>query len=591
MIDFATLAPPLGTGRTALGVLIDMTVRGSLLLVVAGLLTLCLRHASAALRHLVWNIAVAGTLALPALFFFLPSWRIGVLLPTPPAIALVAAPPRGDVHALPPAGPAQPTPPPAPELGADRVRAVVATITGRTTGQIVLAIWLLGVVIALAWLLIGRLGVRSIARRAMPVRVPAWLALERTLREQLGVRRSVLLYESDRVGVPMTWGVLRPVVLLPRAAHAWSSDRLRMALLHELAHVRRLDVLTHTVADLCRAVCWFNPLVWLAVRQMRLERERACDDCVLMHGVRASGYARDLLEIAQSELACRRSAALALAMARRSELEGRVVAILDERRPRAGVNPYAGAAMATMAAGVILPLATVRVVPKPRDAARSVAPMPGLAAPAHRERGPSRPPTPGRAGGGDPSYALAPTVIPMRDPQLASPPNGPALREPIAFVAHPALPFPPAASGGRPGHEQVRAFAAPVQATPLDPDALAALLADAATTSSSADRVELLARVAAHDALAAPRVRRAFLDAVGTLSSGADRRRVLVAALGNTELASDAVAALLRAARAIPAPADRRAVLAAAAPRVPAGGQAVREAYTALAGTLPAAHR
>ena len=88
------------------------------------------------------------------------------------------------------------------------------------------------------------------------------------------------------------------MLLVPAEAEAWPDERRRLVLLHELAHVRRWDWLTQLVAHVACAMYWFNPLVWLAARQMRIERERACDDLVLASGAKASDYAQELLALA-----------------------------------------------------------------------------------------------------------------------------------------------------------------------------------------------------------------------------------------------------------------------------------------------------
>ena len=99
-------------------------------------------------------------------------------------------------------------------------------------------------------------------------------------------------------------------------------------LLHELAHVRRHDLVGHTLGRLACAVYWFHPLVWTAAKQLRSESERACDDLALACGARATDYAEHLLDIVTS---VRRDAtpSVALAMARRKDFEGRMLAILD----------------------------------------------------------------------------------------------------------------------------------------------------------------------------------------------------------------------------------------------------------------------
>jgi HEAT repeat protein len=103
--------------------------------------------------------------------------------------------------------------------------------------------------------------------------------------------------------------------------------------LHELAHIRRADCRAQLVTQLACALYWFNPLIWIAARHLRSERERACDDAVLRAGARPSTYASHLLDIAREVQPALKPSA-ALAMARPSELEGRLLAVLAEARTR-----------------------------------------------------------------------------------------------------------------------------------------------------------------------------------------------------------------------------------------------------------------
>jgi hypothetical protein len=104
--------------------------------------------------------------------------------------------------------------------------------------------------------------------------------------------------------------------------------------LHEFAHIKRNDFHTQSLAQFACAVYWFNPLVWFAAHQLRLERERACDDYVLLSGTSGADYATDLLEIAcDSSVPTVAHFAIGLAE-RRSQLEQRIVAIVNPGTPR-----------------------------------------------------------------------------------------------------------------------------------------------------------------------------------------------------------------------------------------------------------------
>ena len=125
------------------------------------------------------------------------------------------------------------------------------------------------------------------------------------------------------------WGVLRPVVVLPASARQWTAPRLRTVLLHELVHVERRDLVAQFLGQAVCCLYWIHPLAWLAARQLRKEREQACDDAVLARGVPAPEYAGLLLDLVRGRPLRRWKQAPA--MAEGSGLELRVRAMLDPR--------------------------------------------------------------------------------------------------------------------------------------------------------------------------------------------------------------------------------------------------------------------
>jgi TonB family protein len=179
------------------------------------------------------------------------------------------------------------------------------------------------------------------------------------LRLALRIGRPVRALESADAVVPMTWGILRPVALLPDGAREWPAARLHTSILHELVHVQRHDLLAQSVAQAVCYLYWFHPLAWLAARQLRKERERACDDAVLNRGVAPAEYAGHLMEMVRSMAARRASLADAPAMAEASDLESRVRALLDAGRNRAPLTRRAAMAVAALACALVLPVATL----------------------------------------------------------------------------------------------------------------------------------------------------------------------------------------------------------------------------------------
>jgi beta-lactamase regulating signal transducer with metallopeptidase domain len=171
-------------------------------------------------------------------------------------------------------------------------------------------------------------------------------------------KRRVTLLESHDAAMPMTWGVISPVLLIPSSTEEWPEWKCRDILLHELAHIERFDCLTQMVARLACAAYWFNPLAWMAAHRMRVERELACDDRVINNGSRPSEYATHLLDVALSLRPARATAQAAIAMARPSQLSGRLMAVLDRERNRRKASPRFRAAVGAATLGVLLPVAS-----------------------------------------------------------------------------------------------------------------------------------------------------------------------------------------------------------------------------------------
>jgi beta-lactamase regulating signal transducer with metallopeptidase domain len=161
--------------------------------------------------------------------------------------------------------------------------------------------------------------------RSTPNVSPSWNTASPEIAHLLGVKRSVRLLENNS-GVLGKWGAVRPKIFLPQKSHVWTDSRIRVVLIHEFAHIRRFDWPLQILAELARAVYWFNPLFWFLCRRLRAESEHACDDVVLNAGVDAKDYAADLLDLARTLNPTSRPWATVLAMSRRPNLERRFVA-------------------------------------------------------------------------------------------------------------------------------------------------------------------------------------------------------------------------------------------------------------------------
>lgn len=316
----------------------------------AWLVSVLLRKRSAAARHQVWTAAFAALLALPFLAVSLPPLHITGAIPIPNLVFQATATATGQTSSAEPVASA----PHAPSKPVSRRPGMVFWM---------MLLWAAGTTAALLQTLVAAAAMGRIRRQAL--RAPDGEL--RPLTEALGLQHPVELLEAHSGSMPMTFGVMRPAVFMPSDAAGWSEERRRMVLLHELAHVRRGDVATHLLARTALNLYWWNPLAWFAWRMFLKERERATDDLVLSAGARASEYAGHLLEVARTMQASPAIGWAAVAMARPSQLEGRLLAILDGRVNRATPGRLSGVTAALLAVAIVAPLAAVQ----PQDGAGS----------------------------------------------------------------------------------------------------------------------------------------------------------------------------------------------------------------------------
>jgi beta-lactamase regulating signal transducer with metallopeptidase domain len=321
-------------------------IRATLLLLGATGIAALLRKRPAAMQHAIWTAAMAASLAIPVLSATLSSLSIrspvSVSVPVPALLPAVAKSVRGTSPLF--------------DIGAIFSSSRPAVSSGSRGKESLLVVWLVGLVLGLSRILRSGFAVRRLRRSAMrisDVRITSiWRELQR--RSHSG---KVLLVEADGITAPGTAGIVLPTIFLPSGAAEWGSIRIRATLAHELAHIARHDCLTQLLGDIVVAIYWFNPLVWYARRRLTTERERACDDLVLRDGVRPERYASMLVETVRTSLVQRNVAAIGvLSMARPSELEMRLVSILNPGRSRGPMSLRATIVTASLvtAAAVLL---------------------------------------------------------------------------------------------------------------------------------------------------------------------------------------------------------------------------------------------
>lgn len=390
-----------------------LTLKGVLILSATGLLAYTLRKSSAAVRYLVWCSGLLSLMLLPVLSTVLPQWQVEVLPGTERVLRVPAAAEGGsswsrlESEAMPPPVAPAPEPPPTPAVAESPPEGMkafldvdVSALADLHWTTLAFVIWFVGAFIILGRLVIAHIGAYMLVKRSELVHDDDWHFLLESIQQRMGIQELVRLRMSDWTSVPMSVGVWRPAVVLPRSAGEWDEEQRRTVLIHELAHVKRRDCLLHLFTQITCALHWFNPLVWVASWRLRVERERACDDEVLKFGVDPSHYAETLLQTARGIRKAEWSTIAAVSMARYSQLEGRLLSILDPVRHR-DLNAAGTALTLSLVACIVVPLAILR----PVQAQQKVGP-------------PKAPPYPGMAGVDSPDVDVDPVIAPDIDVKI-----------------------------------------------------------------------------------------------------------------------------------------------------------------------------
>jgi bla regulator protein blaR1 len=324
---------------------LSLLVKATLILLAGLGVTALARTARASARHLVIATSFIALVALPPLIAFVPAMAIDVPIAKVQTASLTLGNPNEGL---------------APSAhGAARIVSSAAerALPGLTLVQWARIIWGAGAIVFLIPIASALWRLSMIRRTGLPV---AWHRAElASLADARGVSLPVELLEHEAVPGPMTFGIGRPVIVLPLDAREWPGAELRRALMHEIEHIQRGDWLMQIVARTVAAIYWFHPLVWTAWRRLCLEAERSCDDAVVVSEERTA-YAEQLVTLAQRMSAT--PVQPMLGMANRSDLSTRVTAVLDERLRRGRTGFMLAAGTVAAAAALVLTVAPVRAV-------------------------------------------------------------------------------------------------------------------------------------------------------------------------------------------------------------------------------------
>lgn len=359
-------------------ILIVMLIGSTVILSSAAGINRLLHNSSSACRFSIWQIAITSLLILPIGVFFLPEIPLGLVSNTqvqtrlsldrsslweqPISLSSLKVPSESGSQRL------YPTPP----LQSDTVTTKVLSPTPRvvsspspyapynqtfrfSVSEMVVSIWLALALVLLLRTLLAHFRV-------------AWVALSANddleFVPTIGNGRnwlpaSVELTYSNRHTVPFTIGILRRRIILPSVALNWSTDQFRMVLKHELAHVLRRDVLWQLITSIVTNLFWFQPLTWWANRELKIERERACDDQVIAGGEHAADYATMLVQLAANFSGRTTIPAGALSMAQKP-IERRIATILSPSTSRSSTNRWLSSSATAIALMIVATVCSIR---------------------------------------------------------------------------------------------------------------------------------------------------------------------------------------------------------------------------------------
>jgi len=251
------------------------------------------------------------------------------------------------------------------ERTAAAARTIDTLVDLRPLATYVTAIYVLGVAVMIFRLASGLCGGQRLRRLASPVDEPLLLDVVRREAKRIGLKAAPAIAYCQQISIPVVIGIVKPTILLPAAlASGLSPDQLQAIVMHELAHIRRYDLLVNLLQRLIEALLFFHPAVWYVSRRVSIEREHAADDVVLSAGWQRVDYADALVRMAEFSSSLRNPrvanevAALAASGVNNSDFKRRILRLLDDGdRAKLRLTPI-GIAMliAVVALGVASPL-------------------------------------------------------------------------------------------------------------------------------------------------------------------------------------------------------------------------------------------
>ncbi len=356
----------------------EYLIKTTLVLSMCLLLVSFFRGRTAAIRHFLLSFFLIGLLLLPVVSTFPFGWETD-LLPARLPVSITqgvrdwSGPSKGGYagskglfskpRALRPTAASAPAANAPQELESPSAPALL-----RILGSMLPLVWSAGLAFLVLRFSLAILGACRLTHEGKDVTDAAWRVLLARCIAAIRIKRTVRLKSHSAIGVPITWGLLKPVILIPRGHGEWTEDQRSSVLLHELCHIKRADLLVMFLVRLSLAVYWFNPLCWIASRRLQQEQERACDELVLTAGIKPSTYAATLLFFKRTAGVRHDVPAAFVGLFGSASFDGRLAAIL---RQKLTLKEDAMKTRITLAIAVMLAVSLIGMARPPKTLSES----------------------------------------------------------------------------------------------------------------------------------------------------------------------------------------------------------------------------
>jgi len=326
------------SGIKFLDLISELFIKSSLILGISLFLVFLLRKKSAALKHFILSFSLISLLLFPVFSSittgwetrWLPSWQdgsSGSSIQNQPLKSDPLIPLKYKAHS---------------KLTGEVKKSDLEQTSNKSAllqikdikillGLSLLSAWLAGMIFLTARIILGLYGAHRLTRQGKRISESIWQLLLQRFLQAVSLKRKISLFSHEKVRAPLTWGIIKPIVIMPIESSRWTKDQQSSALFHELSHIKRSDFLIKILARVSCALYWFNPLSWLAFSLIKKEQEKACDELVLKAGIKPSTYAANLLSIKKAGQFQWNPPAAVLSAVGKSQLNERLLAILKQQ--------------------------------------------------------------------------------------------------------------------------------------------------------------------------------------------------------------------------------------------------------------------